>query len=109
MTLQWAQINEPLNDDHFTLEGMNVKDGIFMIDRRLGDESSIIEGQIVGGKVQLRGEAALRAMAEEANKSTTRTYFFRVCSVVIGVVIILVAFYRMMRDAPEQEGGEKKL
>jgi hypothetical protein len=108
MTLQWSQINEPLSDNHFTLEGMNVTDGIFMIDKRLGAGHSMIECQIEDGKVQLRGEAVLRTMAEEANTPAARGYFLvRVCSFVLGVVLILVAIYRMVRNARKREGDKK--
>jgi hypothetical protein len=105
MTLQWSHVNEPIDDKHFTLEGMNVTDGVFMIDKRLGEGNSIIEGEIIGGKVQLRGEAAQRAMMEKANTPAARWWFFvRMTTFILGIVLVLIALYRMTQNA--RKGGD---
>jgi len=107
MTLEWSQINELLSDDLFTLEAMNVDDGKFMIDKRLGDNNSIIEGQIEGGKVQLRGEAALLAALEEANSAAgKRSFRIRMACMAIGMTLILYALYRLYRDGRKRKGDQ---
>jgi len=106
MTLQWSHINEPLSDDHFTLKAMNVTDGIFMVDKRLGASNSIIEGQIHGGEVQLRGEAALRAIEEARGATSNRYFLFRIISMAIGVIFILAGIYLMIQESRKRKGDQ---